>query len=114
MANELRRRWPWMAVPVGVPLLLIGFLLIQFRSGFRITVHNTGAKSVRSVVVHVNAGSYSVGDIAPGESVEATMNPTSGSHLEIEFREADGTQKHMSVVCGPFGTGKNSQQINVQ
>jgi hypothetical protein len=103
-----------MAVPVGVLLLLIGFLLIQFSSGFRVTVHNTGAKSVHSVVLHVHGGSYSVGDIAPGEFVEATMNRTSESHLEIEFREADGTQKHVSVVCSPVGSGRNGQQINVR
>jgi hypothetical protein len=31
-----------------------------------------------------------VGDIAPGESITARVKPTSESHLEIEFTNADG------------------------
>jgi hypothetical protein len=99
MTIDQRKRWPWMAVPVGVLLLLVGLILFHFRSGIQVTVHNTGATSIRSVVLHVTGRSYPVGDIAPGNSAEATVNPTSESHLEIEFRDADGKQQRLVVDC---------------
>jgi hypothetical protein len=99
MTINQRKRWPRRAVPVGVLLLFVGLILFQFRSGIRVTVHNTGATSIRSAVLHVIGRSYPVGDIARGNFVEATVNPKSESHLEIEFIDAEGKQQRSSVNC---------------
>ena len=51
MTIDQRKRWPRMAARVGILLLFVGLILFQFRSGIRVTVDNTGANSVRWVVL---------------------------------------------------------------
>ena len=61
ITNERRRRLPRMAVLIGVMLLSVGFILFQFRSGIRVTVHDTGATSGRWLVLLLVV----VGDLPP-------------------------------------------------
>jgi hypothetical protein len=96
---NLRKRWPWTVVSIAVLFLSIGFILFHFGSGIRVTVHNTGTRPIRSAVLHVTGRSYPAGDIAPGNFFEATVNPKSESHLEIEFNDAEGKRQRLSVDC---------------
>ncbi len=47
---------------------------------------------------------YDLGDIAPGESATARVNPTGESELEVEFRDTDD-QTHRLNAGGYFESG---------
>jgi hypothetical protein len=92
-----RWRW-WLAVPaVALLILSVGYASLQFRSGIQVTVQNTGSTDLRSIVLHVTGKQYSLGDLAPGASAKMTVYPTSESHLEIEFTNADGKQRRLNA-----------------
>ena len=46
-------------------------------------------------MLHVTGASYQLGDIGPGESATARVNPTSESHLEVEFTDRDGQSQRL-------------------
>ena len=58
-------------------LLTAGGLVLLFRPGIQVTVTNTGATPMRTVVLHVTGASYPLGDIQPGKSATARVRPTS-------------------------------------
>lgn len=60
-------------------------------------LHNAGSTDLSSVVLHVTGRSYPLGDLAPRASAHATVSPTSESHLEIEFADADGKPKRLNA-----------------
>lgn len=97
--NEQKQRRAWLlAIPaVLVIALLVGWMVLQFRSGVRVTVQNTGTGPLRSVVLHVTGASYKLGDIAVGESATMRVKPTGESHLEIEFTDSDGNTQRLDA-----------------
>ena len=104
MTKQKRRWWP-LAIPVAIILItLASGVVYQFRSGIRVTVKNTGAAPLRSVVLHVTGASYNLGDIAPGDSATARVQPTSESDLEIEFADAEGQPQRLNAG-GYFESG---------
>jgi len=100
--NKNKRRWWLLAIPVV--LLLIAVVAYQLRSGIRVTVENTGSTSLNSVVLHVTGESYDLGDIAPGESATARVNPTGESELEVDFKDTDGQTQRLNAG-GYFESG---------
>ena len=52
---------------------------------------------MQSVVLHVTGRSYPVGDVLPGKTIVQTVEPTSESHLEIEFADANGEMQRAIV-----------------
>ena len=88
-----------LAVAGVVLLILIGCVLLQFRSGIHVTVENSGSTPIRSVVLHVTGNSYSLSDLLPGASSQATVHATSESHLEIEIVDADGKPQRLTADC---------------
>ena len=77
-ADEARRRWWLLAVPLGGLLVLaIGFHILRSPSGVQVVIQNTGSTPLHSVVLHVTGGSYPLGDVAAGGSVDATVSPKS-------------------------------------
>ncbi len=99
--NNKRKLW-LLAIPVV--LLLIAVVAFQLRSGIQVKVENTGTSLLKSVVLRVTGASYDLGDIAPGESATARVNPTSDSHLEVEFTDPDGQSKQL-IAGGYFEAG---------
>jgi hypothetical protein len=105
MAEQKQRRWWLLAIPVGLVIaVLIGVVAFQLRSGIRVAVENTGTTPLKSVVLHVTGASYELGDIAPGESATARVNPTGESHLEVDFTDADGQTQRLNAG-GYFESG---------
>ena len=100
--NKNKRRWWLLAIPVV--LLLIAIVAYQLRSGIRVMVENTGSTSLNSVVLHVTGASDNLGDIAPGESATARVNPTGESELEVEFKDTDGQTQRLNAG-GYFESG---------
>lgn len=68
------------------------------------TVENTGASPLKSVVLHVTGESYDIGDIAPGETATARVIPTGESELEVEFKDTDGQTQRLNAG-GYFESG---------
>ena len=96
--TKQKRRWWLLAIPVAIVLIaLVSVVVFQFRSGIRVTVENTGAAPLRSVVLHVTGASYNLGNIAPGDSATARVQPTSESQLEIEFVDAEGQPQRLDA-----------------
>ena len=96
--TEKKRSWLPFAIPVILLVaVLIGILAFQLRSGIRVTIENTGTTTLESVVLHVTGASYNMGDIVPGASATARVSPTSESHLEIEFTDADGKVQRLDA-----------------
>ncbi|MEX2119380.1 MAG: hypothetical protein WD847_07285 [Pirellulales bacterium] len=97
MAEQQRQLWWWVARFVSI--LLIGFIFVapRFREGIQVTVQNTGATPIHSVMLHVTGESYSLGDLASGASGYATVSPSGESHLEIEFTDADGNRQRLNA-----------------
>jgi hypothetical protein len=100
---EKKFRWWLVAIPVLL-LVLVGVLLFQFRPGIQVTIQNTGATAMRSVVLHVTGVSYEIGDIPPGASAVARVNPTGESGLEIEFTDSEGKVQRLNAG-GYFESG---------
>ena len=99
MNKNKRRRWLLL-----IPVALVGLLAFQFRSGIQATVENTGTSPLKSVVLHVTGASYDLGDIAPGESATARVNPTGESELEVDFKDTDGQTQRLNAG-GYFESG---------
>ena len=99
MNKNKRRRWLLL-----IPVALVGVLAFQFRSGIQVTVENTGASPLKSVVLHVTGASYDLGDIAPGESATARVSPTGESELEVEFKDTDDQTQRLNAG-GYFESG---------
>ena len=100
--NKNKRRWWLLAIPVV--LLLIAVVAFQLRTGIRVTVENTGTTPLKSVVLHVTGASYDLGDIAPGESATARVNPTGESELEVELKDTDDQTQRLNAG-GYFESG---------
>lgn len=101
------KRLPWWVVGgLACILLLLAAVLIffQFRSGIHVAIHNAGSQPLNSVLLHVTGASYDLGDIASGETAEATVHPEGESHLEIEFIDAGGQANRLNAG-GYFETG---------
>ncbi len=97
---DKKNRW----LLVAIPVVLIVLLLFQFRPGIEVTIQNTGSSPMRSCVLHVTGASYNLGDIAPGDSANARVNPTSESGLEIEFTDPNGKVQRLNAG-GYFESG---------
>lgn len=91
---------------IGV-LMAIWLPALQARfghSGVQITIHNNDNQPLRSVVVHVTGASNNLGDIAPGKSAQTVVHPTGESHLEVEFKDANGRTQRLNA-SGYFESG---------
>lgn len=79
----------WLAWLSILAALLVLACWIQ-NQGLRVRVTNKGPAQLHSVVVLVTGQSYALGDIASNSSKAVRVDPTSKSHVEIEFRDANG------------------------
>ena len=95
----MRYEWKlWWVVSVAIVLVVAAALLLyQLRPGIQVTIQNTGATSMRSVVLHATGVSRELGDILPGASATARVNPTSESNLEVEFTDSDGKVQRLDA-----------------
>jgi hypothetical protein len=93
-------KWPWWLVGIPICRLLVGlvvFVFLQFRAGIHVTIQNTGSQPLRSVMLNVTGASYSLGDIPPAATAQATLRPTGESHLEIQFTDRDGQTNRLDA-----------------
>lgn len=90
-------RWRLFVGSVILLLILAGIAGTQLHRGIRVIVTNTGQSPIRSVVLHVTGNSYSLGDIAPGATKEATVNSTGESDVAVEFEDAIATRLRQDV-----------------
>lgn len=92
-----RRRWWLVGVPTVLVLILAVVAELGFRPGIKVVVQNTGEAPIHSVVLHVTGNSYSLGDLAPGVSSEASVNSTGESDIAIEISDPTGTRQRLNV-----------------
>ncbi len=116
--NKRRRLWllamPFCAILVlGIWLLYqeVGPGIREVGPGIRVTIQNTGSTPLRSVVLYVTVGEYSLGDIAPGASAHATVSSGPKSHLEIGFIDVGGDTKRLNA--GGYFSGSCRGTIRV-
>jgi hypothetical protein len=98
--SERKRYWRLAGVLVCLLLaVMIGlaYFLLFFHPGIHVTVQNSGSQPLRSVVLFVTGNSYSLGDIRPEATSEATVKCTGDSHLEIEFVDDAGDAKRLDA-----------------
>lgn len=100
--SPLKQKRHWQLAGVLICLLLAGMIalvyyLLLYKPGIHVTVQNTGSQPLRAVVLFVTGNSYSVGDIPPGATAEATVKCTGDSHLEIEFVDDAGETKRLDA-----------------
>ena len=100
-----KKLW-WLAVILICLVLIVtaSLLVSRFQAGIRVTITNAGTTPLKSVVLHVTGSSHSLGDIEPSSSKRAVVKPTSESHLEIEFVDAEG-KVHRLDAGGYFEPG---------
>lgn len=79
-----------------------------------VTVTNADSQRLNSVVVHVTGRSYPIGNVAPQESVTVPVEPTSESHVEVEFVDTHGDGKRLMAGCyiEPGYKGNVSIELN--
>ena len=88
-----------MVALLGVLLLSIAVALLQLGTGVQVTVRNSGAATIHSVILYVTGGAYSVGDLTPGNSATTTVRPQSDSHVEIGYSDSDGEPVRLTIDC---------------
>ncbi len=89
----------WVGTILAVLLVSVGILAFQFRPGIRVTLHNAGSSTIRSVALHVTGSSTSLGDIHSGAEAITRVRPTGESSLEIEFVDQDGKSVRLDANC---------------
>ena len=83
----------YLTIIVVAALMIIGILWV--RSGVIVSIHNVGTQLLRSATVHVSGNSYSIGDIAIGDTKKVEVYPKYDSHIEIEHSD----QRRIVVDC---------------
>lgn len=92
-----------LGIVVGLLALVVaGLFCINW--GLTVTVTNVGSGTLKSVRVHVTGNSYSLGDLAPGQSASVRVAPKGESSLEVEFVTSDGVSKRLNAG-GYFESG---------
>ncbi len=91
------RRRTLVILAVTALLLLAGRVGLHLLIGLRVRIENTGATTLRSVVVHVTGNSYPMGDLRPGSFMSLKVEPTGDSSLEIAFQDESGRLKRLSA-----------------
>jgi len=99
-----------------VTAVVVGFgaIVVSTRGGVSVSVHDLGPDPLNQVVVHVTGRSYRLGDIAAGDSRRVTVNPTSESHVAVEFVDARGSRTLLTVDCYLEPGYKGSLDIQVK
>jgi hypothetical protein len=95
-----RRCLFWSRITAGMALAItVAALLVAYQSSFgvQVSVSNDGDTPVHDLVVHVTGRSYPIGDVQPGSSRNLRVNPTSESHLELEFTGEDGRRVRLDA-----------------
>jgi hypothetical protein len=103
LTGRPNRRW-WVVAVLASFVLLVGIGLFKLQHGIWVTIENTGATPIRSVVLHVTGASYALADIAPKSSTEVRVEPRGESHLEIEFTDPNGKPRRLDAG-GYFESG---------
>jgi len=93
------RRRTLVILAVTAILVLAGRVGLHLLIGLRVRIENTGATTLRSVVVHVTGNSTPMGDLKPGSFMSLQVEPTGDSHVEIAFQDESGRQKRHFVDC---------------
>ncbi len=60
---------------------------------------NIGIASMRDVRLVVTGRSYAIGDIPPGGSKSARVNPKGESHLLVKYADASGNDRTLEIDC---------------
>ena len=113
----INRRGHWRLIgflAFALFVLAAGSAFVLLRSGIQVTIQNTGSQPLRSVVLHVTGASCHLGDIAPGATAKATVQPTGESHLEIQFTDPDGQTRRLDAG-GYFESGyRGTIDVSIQ
>ena len=102
-----RRRLLWLGFIAALLLILAGYYLAH--RGLFVRVTNKGPGGLRDVRVKVTGNSYSLGEIAEGESKIVQIEPVGESHVELTFTDAEG--QFGRVVAGYFESGYNGEIV---
>jgi len=111
-SNTVRKGEEWaMDVPIWrVPRRAVFFALATFiivgavfawlaSRRLTATVVNLDTATLRGVIIHVTGRSYEIGDLASGKPATVDIQPTSESHIEVEFLDPDGTTRRLIADC---------------
>ncbi len=98
---------------------IVALAMILFSSGpLSVTIRNAGPDQLNDAILHVTGRSYPLGNISAGDSRTVAVNPTSESHLEIEFVDRSGNNSRLIVDCyfeagygGTIGVGIRDNKI---
>ena len=93
MSRSYRR--PACLVAAGVLFGLAGWL--HFNRGLTVRIHNSDARTLRSLVVSVTGQAYPLGDLPPGSTVSVRVEPKGESGVAVEFQESAGNPKQLNA-----------------
>ena len=85
------------ALTTCIAILLTAFIWLA--PGVTVTVRNSGAASLQDLHVHVTGRSYALGDLSSGAIKQCTVHSNGESHVEISYRQKDGTKIRHTVDC---------------
>ena len=110
--SERGNRFAIGVVAGGAGLLLGAVAVALFlQRGVTVVVFNADSAELSDVTVHVTGNSYPVGPIRPGQWLSVPVRSKGESHVEVEFRDADGQRKRLSADC--YFEGGYSGTVNV-
>lgn len=91
----MRRRW-W--IILGIAVIGAGAFLLWPR-GVKVVVGNTGTAAMRDMRVVVTGGSYTLGDLRPGESRGVHVKPSGESSITLQYADAGGGPQSVDLDC---------------
>ena len=93
--------WKWSVIIGSLAALAAILIALAIANWPRVNVkvENVGPERLQAVVVYVTGNSYALGDIPSGMEASVDVEPSSESHVEVEFVNAGGTKKRIKADC---------------
>ncbi len=112
--SENKRSQLAMVVPVILLVVLVStWYLYQNRSVVLVTIQNNGTAAMKAAELNYADGSSGLGDIQPGQTSQASFEPSGEKSVQITYTDDSGEQT-VEVPCDLVNKTRGSMKITLK
>lgn len=109
--SENKRSQLAMVVPVILLVVLVStWYSYQNRSVVLVTIKNNGTTAMKAAELNYADGSSGLGDIQPGQTSQASFEPSGEKSVQITYTDESGEQR-IEVPCDLVNKTRGSMEI---